>query len=302
MIDYFHIPNNLNHQVFFTAGDQNTWHTWTKPRNAKFIFMTAIGGGGGGGSTTTGQVRGGGGGGSSSISRLMVPANLIPDTLYISVGSGGIGGSTTGAAGQSGGISYISIIPSTGTPVAANVILASGAVGAAGGTAGSGTDGTGGAGGTVFTSTNGILVSLGLFQSVAGVQGANGSTGVGANITALASIPLTSGAAGAGRSVSSSAGGSIIGVGDIVPTISGGTAGANNGVAGFITIRPNEMVSQPEPFISTGGSGGGSNTSGNGGNGGDGQIGSGGGGAGSGSTGIASGGRGGDGVVIITCF
>ena len=116
------------------------------------------------------------------------------------------------------------------------------------------------------------------------------------------SIPLTSGAAGAGRSPSSAAGGNITGAG-IVPTISGGTTATTiNGDSGFISVRPNEMVSQYTPFISTGGAGGGSTTSGTGGNGGNGEIGSGGGGAGSGSSGIASGGRGGDGVVIITCF
>jgi hypothetical protein len=155
----------------------------------------------------------------------------------------------------------------------------------------------------VFTTTNGILASLGLFQSVAGVAGGTGSVGTGASIIALASIPLTSGAAGAGRATASATGGDITGAGNI-PTISGGTTATTiDGQSGYITIRPNEMVSQPAPFVSTGGSGGGSTTAATtGGNGGNGQIGSGGGGAGSGASGIASGGRGGDGVVIITCY
>ena len=68
MIDYSNIPSITNHQTFFALGS-TAWQTWQKPRNCKFVYITAIGGGGGGGSCSDvlGTAGGGGGGGSSSI-------------------------------------------------------------------------------------------------------------------------------------------------------------------------------------------------------------------------------------------
>ncbi len=48
-MDIFNLPNNdINNSVFYNIGSGDTWQTWTKPRNAKFIYLNVIGGGGGG--------------------------------------------------------------------------------------------------------------------------------------------------------------------------------------------------------------------------------------------------------------
>ena len=308
MIDYSNIPSITNHQTFFALGS-SSWQTWQKPRNINFVYITAIGGGAGGGSCSDvlGTSAGGGGGGSSSVTKILLPAALIPDTLYIQVGRGGTGG-TLGGASSVGEISTIAVLPNT---TAVNVIIRSGAIGAAGGQTGTTTAGTGlgGAGGTVFTSTDGFLSNLGVFSSIAGDAGANAGYGAnGSTKTALSTLCLTGGGGGAGKTSGNDfAGGSIL-AGGVLGRVAGGTAGvaASNGNAGVITINPNLLTyaSAKFPFASTGGSGGGSNQTGTGGtNGGNGEIGSGGGGAGAiaGGTGRA-GGRGGNGIVFITCF
>ena len=211
MIDYSNTPSINNHQTFFALGS-TTWQTWQKPRNCKFVYITAIGGGGGGGSSgnVAGAAGGGGGGGSSSITSILLPAALIPDTLYILVGIGG-NGSVAGGSGGSGGLSTVSIRPSTTTT---EVIIRSGSVGGAGGTAGTASvAGTGGAGGTVFTTSSGFLSTLGVWKSSVGDIGANGGYGAnGATKTALSSFPLCGGGGGAGKTANNFAGGSILGV------------------------------------------------------------------------------------------
>ena len=284
MIDYSNIPSITNHQTFFALGS-TTWQTWQKPRNCKYMYITAIGGGGGGGSSSNvaGNGGGGGGGGSSSITNILLPASCIPDTLYIQVGLGG----------------------------AIDVIIRSGTVGGVGGNNGTAAvGGLGGAGGAVFTQTFGLLSTLGVWASVGGNPGASGGfASNGSNRTALNTIPLCGGAGGAGKSASNFAGGSILAAG-VLGRVAGGTGGggaASAGSKGLITISPNLLVNSftEFPFATTGGSGGGSNitVSGGGGNGGAGEIGSGGGGSGAidGGTGRV-GGRGGDGIVFITTF
>lgn len=308
MIDYSNIPSISNHQTFFVAGS-TAWQTWQKPKNSKFIHITAIGGGGGGGSCSDvlGTSAGGGGGGSSSITTILIPSVLLPDTLYIQVGLGGDGGTANGV-GSSGGLSTISIQPNT---TATNVIIRSGTVGAAGGNNGTTTagSGTGGAGGTVFTVASGFLSNLGFFSSIAGDAGANAGYGAnGSTKTALSTMCLCGGGGGAGKTTGTDfAGGSIL-AGGVLGRVAGGTGGvaASDGNGGVSTIIPNLLTysSTQFPFATTGGSGAGSNQNGTGGgNGGNGAIGSGGGGAGAlvGGTGRV-GGRGGNGIVFITSF
>ena len=100
MIDVSHIPSQQqNTTIFYSAG---IFQTWNKPRNAKFIEKFCLGGGGGGGHTTitAAGVAGGGGGGSAGIVRGIIPAFLLPDTLYIQVGKGGAGGKASATLGK----------------------------------------------------------------------------------------------------------------------------------------------------------------------------------------------------------
>ena len=307
MIDLQHIRNNINHEVFYCNSSAPTttgWQTWTKPRNAKLVSIVAIGGGGGGGGNRSGGLRGGGGGGSGAVTQLIIPANLLPDTLFLSVGKGGDGAGNGLAPGVDGGISYVCIAPEI---ISGSVVIQSGNVAAQGGGQGAGV-GTalGGAGETSFTYVPGLSAAsvfycaLGIFQSTPGARGGDGNSGAATNITALSASILTGGAGGSGNSGASANGASITGVG-LVPTIPGGVAAGGSGSAGYQTYRPNDLVSQRVPFLATGGSGGASDsTSGLGGDGGPGAIGCGGGGGGAGATNGGDGGRGGDGVIIIT--
>jgi hypothetical protein len=111
MIDVFNIPSNT--QSTFTFYATGNWQTWEKPRNAKMIQIFCLGGGGGGASVfTTTNSNGGGGGASGGIVRGLIPAFLLPDTIYILVGKGGLGPSVLATNGGTGGISYVSLQPS----------------------------------------------------------------------------------------------------------------------------------------------------------------------------------------------
>ena len=94
-MDVFNLPNTENNfNVFYSNGSDNSWQTWIKPKNVRFVYMTLIGGGGGGSGgsvSTSALVNAGSGGGSSSITNGLFPANVLPDILYIQVGVGGWG-------------------------------------------------------------------------------------------------------------------------------------------------------------------------------------------------------------------
>jgi hypothetical protein len=308
MIDLQHIRNNINHQVFENACYTELapyWQTWTKPRNAKLVSIVAIGGGAAGGGNITGGLRGGGGGGSGAITKLIVPANLIPDTLFLLVGQGGVNSSNSFFVDRGlivGNTSYVCITPQV---VSGSVVIQSGNRPArAGGQGDEAGTALGGAGETAFTydssSASAFYCALGIFQSTPGARGGDGSTGLASNITALSASILTGGAGGSGNSGASANGASITGVG-LIPTIPGGVAGGGSGSIGYQTYRPNDLVSQRVPFLAAGGAGGSSNsTTFNGGNGGNGAIGCGGGGGGAGTSIGGRGGNGGAGVIIIT--
>jgi hypothetical protein len=96
---------SVNKRVFYTSGT-DSFQTWQKPLNAKFVHFFVLGsgsGGGGGASGGSGTARRGGGSGASGGHVIAAfPASQIPDTLFINVATGGIGGNgggsgTTGA-------------------------------------------------------------------------------------------------------------------------------------------------------------------------------------------------------------
>lgn len=284
MLDLNSIPSQKQQTYTFYA--TGNWQAWTKPRNAKIIQIFCLGGGGGGGQNALTNPTGAGGGGSGGIVRGMIPASLLPDTVYIQVGRGGIGSSIAGS-GATGGISYIGLQPSISEQT---LICKSSTIGGGGG----GTNFAGPAA-TISVVALSAFGNLGLFTPVVGVAGSatsvNGTPGN--DLTALASNIITGGASGAGRnaSITGVIGGSILPAPLILTsTVSGGTASSLYGESGYGTFQP---------FCGTGGGGGASVTTGTGGRGGNGWYGCGGGGAGGGTI-LTKAGDGGDGLVIIT--
>ena len=119
MLDFNHILNTPGVDIQYFYGDTSTtlvqWKTWIKPRGVKFVYIMAVGGGSGGGNglnsaTTSG---GGPGGGSGAQSACLLPAQFVPNTLYIQAGNGGLGASTTAGTGAAGTISYVCAEPNT---------------------------------------------------------------------------------------------------------------------------------------------------------------------------------------------
>jgi len=311
MIDYFNIATNIDTQVFFATGigsgsnASGSWQTWTKPRNASFVFITAIGGGGGGGGAfTSASIRnGGGGGGAAAISKGIFPASLIPDILYVRVGTGGNGsaGANNGVSGATGKLSYVCVQPTSSNLDSdirnANILLLSGLFFAqAGGNASTGIGGSGGTGGAAASVNALPLFSLGIIQGFTGTDGTAGSIGSAAVNNVIPRNITTGGGGGAGGAALASVDGGSIVSQSISPTI-------GSRAAGFTALQPSGLVSNKYPMQFTGGGGGNTNTN-VGGPGGPGSYGSGGGG---GTPDLVSGsnnpgGRGGDGLVIITCF
>ena len=287
MIDVFNIQSQQ--QQTFTFYATGNWQTWNKPRGAKMIEIFCLGGGGGGGHPTisAAAVGGGGSGGSSGIVRGLIPAFLLPDTIYILVGKGGRGSSTSGTAGSSGEISYIALQPSTSEQT---LICKSSTVAASpGGLT------TAGAAATISVVTLSAFGNLGLFTAIAGVVGSAGGAntgGNGSNQISLSTNLTTGGASGGGKTASVFGSGGTITAASVILTnnVGGGVAAGENGGDGYGTLQP---------FCGTGGAGGAGITTGQGGRGGNGYYGCGGGGVGGGSV-TSKAGDGGDGLVIIT--
>jgi hypothetical protein len=285
MLDIFNIPAQQdNVKIFYAGAGTNDWQTWTRPRGCKFVYIMCIGGAAGGysgqGTVTTDGTQGIAGG-SAAVTRVLFTANVLPDTLFIQPGVGGAGATgTTGTsvASGAGNRSYVSIYPTSSA--AMNLVCASGLAAA-----------NGANGETAVTTVAAGLLSLGTFQSIAGILGTIGSP------TTLGSSIITAGAGGGGITTSvASAGFSIASVNGttfVTPAIPGGAVTGANGANGIWSWKP---------FYGVGGAGGGANLSGLGGKGGDGAYGCGGGGGGAASTTGGSGGKGGDGLVIIATF
>ena len=297
--DLFHLPQPPYTQVYNSRGT----YTWNKPQGITMVsfFVVGAGGGGGGGNTTTITTgsQGGGGGGGGGVTKLLIPAVFIPETLILNIGAGGAGGAAT-VAGTLGGTTYIDIPEGTNV-FSTRIIIANGG---SGGGAGGGTAGAAGAGAAVVGTTSAVYHNLGMFTAIAGGSGsaANGTFLTG-NTSVSALATLTSGGSGGGvRSAS--------------PSFSRGSPGfidANGTIlSDNIYSDGNVIFDGPggynswQPFQSIGGVGGWArpNASGPGGNGGNGGIGSGGGGGGGNNSGFSGGrgGNGGDGLVIITSF
>jgi len=305
MLDTSHLPapTNGDSQIFTTPSTVNNvqWMTWRKPRGVSMVNIFCIGGGGGGGGGFTGIAGsargGGGGGGSSGVTRVLVPASLLPDVLYIQVGAGGTGVGSGGGAASNGVLSYVAIFPNN---AAVNVIAVSGLTPASGG--GTGTAAAVGGGGAASGSALiGImpLAGLGFFNFIVGQSGVAGGAVTGGNGVAQA-IPITSavctgGSGGAGTTAVDFAGGAFTAIPNSYLSEQRPATPATGSFDG------SGGVQLWKPFFSFGGVGGSSSNVGIGGYGGNGARGAGGGGGGGGTTG-GKGGEGGDGIVIITCW
>lgn len=279
-----------------TAASTNAWQAWTKPPGCNWVYAFVISAGGGGSRIGNTSNTGGGGGGSGSVSSYLLPAQVLPDTLYVLVGAGGAGGAASGSNGVGGSATYISMF--NRIDAGSYIFLAAG---------GSGSSGSTGGTGATFP-TIGYYGNAAIFNnSIAGVSGSNGA-GIGGNLPGSDITPsgrIVTGGAGGGNG--SAAGGSIVGVG-VMPTVSGGVGSSGgNGQSGF----NNGLIVSPGlkyfPMLFSGGSGGGgTNLAGPAGAGGNGAYGCGGGGGG-GTTALGgatsgNGGRGGDALVIIGAF
>ena len=296
------LPRNgiTNWKTYYAVQGTDTttgWQTWMKPAGCAWVFMFMIASGGGGGRSNNGALTvAAGGGGSGGVSRLLIPAFVIPDILYLRPGIGGAGATTAGA-GSNGIQSYVSMQPNT---TVANLVLSqaggSGATGAAAS--------TGGTAGVAGITTPAILC-LGLFTTIAGQTGGAGATTANAAGSAVAfgasGIITTSGAGGGNGT---GAGGDITGAG-LLPTISGGAG--TTGASGNLGFRDGQAVSyglRSAPLLFSGASGGGGHSTGTAGRGGDASYGGGGGGGGatSGAGTSGNGGNGGDGLILIGAF
>ena len=91
--------------VFYSSG------SWTIPQGVSMVSILAVGAGGGGGggvtNTSANARSGGGGGGSGAMTRIVIPAICITDTLVINIGTGGAGGASNGGTGGNGGLTYV---------------------------------------------------------------------------------------------------------------------------------------------------------------------------------------------------
>jgi len=274
MLDLGHLYNTSNRsiQYFSTPG---SWVTWNKPRYCSFIRILCIGAGGGGGrggSISASYAAGGGGGGSGAMTYVIIPANLLPDILYVFCALG-----STGA----GGASYVSVAPNNSGIY--TVCYANGGNNGANASPGN-SYAYGGNGGSASSASSFILGSVYAFTygGQTGGEGVAGQTG-GEVYYPTTGLLLSGGGGGGGYysgvGFGAQRGGYIYSpasqtsVYNIFQTITNGS----NGIELY------------KPLLSTGGSGGGSN-------GGAGGFGSGGGGAGFETFTNA---RGGNGLVII---
>lgn len=300
------------------------WQTWQKPAGAKFIYFSCVGGGGSGGcssnTTAASNNGGGGGGGGSVICNVLMPAMLVPDTLYISVGRGGVRPVTSGGIGITGSGTYIAIDPTYNNFYNALAYAGGGQGGGAGGNTFAGGSGAGTfTAATSNTESTYGLSSRGLFNADSSLVNGNGPSGAvgglsaaGATVSpaATAFIPLTGGAGGGGsgnNTAAAFAGGSItysvgvslvVNAGEHFSNNIGGLAG-QSGKDGWVVTFPNQNI-----YYIGGSGGGGGNSSVSAGNGGNGARGCGGGGAGGtyGLNTLATPGNGGDGFAYITTF
>lgn len=259
--------------------------TWTKPTNAKVVFVYLVGAGSGGGSGrrgAAGTYRGGGGGGAGgSFYEAAYPAALLGATVSGYVSAGGTGGaavtadSTNGNAGNFGGDTNFGIYARVTSPATG------------GGAAGTTTDGAGGTTGTqgAFLGGNGGNAGTTASPGLVGANRAAGGGGGGASLDASNSF-VSAGNGGTGGYNNR---------GNYLEAGAGATTNSTPGTAG-VSATSNEAQG------GAGGGGGGGGPVGVGGAGGaGGSWGAGGGGGGASLNGNNSGvgGAGTSGIVIV---
>jgi hypothetical protein len=286
--------------------------TWRKPRGINWVYIIGVGGGGSGsvGGRAAATAGGGGGGGSGGQTTLLIPASMIPDTLYILAGQGGISGTTVALAGTAGTPTYVLIEPDTTLTVNLTLLLANG--GSPGGAEANGGS-PGGTGGTSVTIANMPLAGRSAYNFFGGQTGGTGGSraaGAGAAISIpTTGLMVTGGQGGGGGGNTPNAGnGFLASTGslgqDFFPNTTGGTQSVSDlpapaGSPGFISR--NFLMN----FGGSGGGGSSSITGGIAGAGGDGAPGCGGGGAGASNSNnptVSPAGNGGPGFVYIISF
>lgn len=269
------------------GGSVNEWQQYVVPKGARLLQMVTQGPGGNGGSgfgAAAATARGGGGGGGvGATSRLLIPAEFLPEILFVQ----------PGIAGAAANNSRINVRPVNAFGV--ETVLYAGP-GSAGGNGSATAAGAAAGSAAIATIGNTLFQCYGLWTALAGagsIAGGAHTGAVGGNVTyGNGGILLSGGAGGAGCTVAEFAGGILAGAG-MFEGLPGGVAGGGNGHNGLIGFRP---------LFTSGGTGGGSSNTIVGGKGGDGGPGSGGGGGGAGVTTGGAGGKGGNGFIYITAI
>lgn len=307
-------PNNASVQIFYSVGYSGSAAGQDVPvhipqdKSFACFYLSGGGGGGGGGAVAAlgAAAIGGGGGGSGGLSAMAIPIKMLPPVIYFTAGEGGAGGASA-SSGTAGRVSYLKVraedeqTGSTSTIIFAN-----------GGGLGN-TNGTAGAAGAIAGVANWNNAYRGFGEPVRiagqiGGAGASGAAGGGVAITPLNSISAYTRGGLAGGGVNASNAGQV---GGIYTAVASSLSWVQNISAAAAAGRPGSgglaFVSDPVPYLCTGGNGGGGNTvaSGTGGAGGNGGPGSGGGGGGAcnGTSAVAgAGGRGGNGFLIAMYF
>ena len=318
MLDFNHILATPGYDTQYFQGSSTVtlrqWQTWKKPRGVNWVYMIGVGGGGGGGASRNNSTTsaGGGGGGSGAQTTVLIPAQFVPDILYVQAGNGGAGGTYTGTSGPVSGNNglptYVAIEPST--TLTANMTLLLANAGQGGGL-GSATAGTAGTAGTVATIAGMCLAGRGVFNFLAGQAGGTGGTtaAAGTSITPpTTGLRVTGGAGGGGQATT------VPQLGGAISAIAGAlgtdffplplSAGAVASGATPAAVSTSGFISKNFLFNFGGAGGSGSTntaggTSGNAGNGAPGSGGGGGGGENSAAGGVSKSGNGGPGFVYI---
>lgn len=214
-------------QYIIATGDT----TWTKPANAKAVYVLLIGGGGAGGAgekvtATNVNAGGGGGGGGGGRAEAWYDASQLGATETVTVGSGGTNGGTrtTTGGGANGGNGNASKFTVGGTVA---LFAGGGGGGAGGGSVLAGYGGDGGVGGvglaqgsTGGTGASGATSADATSQNASGGAAAGGGGGGGQTATATLRAAAAGGAGGGG------------GFGTTGTGFAGGNAGATAGAAG----------------------------------------------------------------------
>ena len=318
-MDLFHILDQPGVEVTTYVGTSSVtltqWVPWRKPRGCKWVYMLGVGGGASGGcGLNSGTSSGGGaGGGSGAQTGLLIPAILVPDTLYIQAGQGGKQPATLVSAAQAvvGIITLVAAEPYTSTNAFLTYLFANpGAAGTAAATTTTG--GTATTAAAVASLTNMNLASRGIPFFLAGQAGVAGgsSTTAGTTVTyPTTGLYVSAGAGGGGTdNTTPRTGGNVtllsgLGQGFFPTTIAAGAAASGATPAG--AGQPGYLAQILK--LGTGGAGGGScsgTAGGVAGAGGNGAPGCGGGAGGSTTTNttLARPGDGGDGFVIMAAF